>query len=88
MPCQNQHYINKFHNFLTENNMQVRTIESVSCEKAMFPKKGKKSQKKDLVRSERNLNKVWKIRKNCIFERSEKTGNPVWQLCKSKIENI
>ena len=42
--------------------------------------KATKGQKKILVRSEKNWKKVPKVRKNGIFDKSEKIGNPVWQL--------
>ena len=49
------------------------------CEKAT--KGQKKVRKNVLVRSEKIWKKVPKVRKNGIFDKSEKIGNPVWQLC-------
>ena len=55
-------------------------ITTLKCrEKAT--KGQKKVRKNVLVRSEKIWKKVPKVRKNGIFDKSEKIGNPVWQLC-------
>ena len=54
-------------------------ITTLKCrEKAT--KGQKKVRKNVLVRSEKIWKKVPKVRKNGIFDKSEKIGNPVWQL--------
>ena len=60
-------------------------ITTLKCrEKAT--KGQKKVRKNVLVRSEKIWKKVPKVRKNGIFDKSEKIGNPVWQLCISGME--
>ena len=71
-------------NIPTENKNMVKKAEKTEITTLKCREKATKGQKKVrknvLVRSEKIRKKIPKVRKNGIFEKSEKIGNPVWQL--------